>query len=219
MPLDHTHSLCCTVEAAFPLHGAHLPIHHGAALYAALCGLPDIGAWLMEADDIAVAPIAGRTEPDGRLALTPDSRLLLRLPAAELPRVLGLTDQRLEVAGCALGLGEPQVRLPSPVATLRAGLVVFEAEGEPGLTSTAGDHARAASSPEAFGARVRRQLAALEIPAEPVLGRPGHLQLPGHSAPGFGLEIAALTPDDSLHLQEAGLGEHRKLGCGVFVPA
>lgn len=218
MPLDHTHNVCCTVEAAFPLHGAHLPIHHGAALYAALCGLPDIGAWLTTAEDIAIAPIAGRAETDGRLALTPDSRLLLRLPAAELPRVLCLTDQRLDIAGSALGLGQPQVRLPRPAAALRAGLVVFDGEGEPGLTSAAGDQARAASSPEAFVALVRRQLAALEISAEPVLGPAGHLQLPEYSAPGFALEITALTPDDSLHLQEAGLGDHRKLGCGVFVP-
>jgi CRISPR-associated protein Cas6 len=218
MPLDHTHSVCCTVEAAFPLHGAHLPIHHGAALYAALCGLPDVGAWLTTAEDIAIAPIAGRAETDGRLALTPDSGLLLRLPAAELPRVLRLAEQRLEVAGCALFLGQPQVRLPRPAAALRSDLVVFDGDDGPCLT-TAGDQAAVARDAEAFTAGIRRQLAALEIPAEPVLGPAGRLQMPEHCAPGFALEVTALTPDDSLHLQEAGLGHHRKLGCGVFVPA
>jgi hypothetical protein len=35
---------------------------------------------------------------------------------------------------------------------------------------------------------------------------------------GFSLMLDALSPDHSLRMLEAGLGRHRRLGCGLFVP-
>jgi hypothetical protein len=35
---------------------------------------------------------------------------------------------------------------------------------------------------------------------------------------GFSLLLHGLTPAQSLAVQESGLGEGRKLGCGIFVP-
>ncbi|WP_295883026.1 type I-MYXAN CRISPR-associated protein Cas6/Cmx6 [uncultured Thiohalocapsa sp.] len=218
MPLDQTHSVCCTIEAAFPLHGAHLPRHHGTALYAALCEQPDCGTWLAAADHVAIAPITGRPDADGLLALTPESRLLLRLPPAELPQVLRLAGRRLELAADGarhlLDIGEPRVRLPQPAAELRADLVVFDDVPPAAGAAQSG----APCTAEAFAAAMRRALAALEIAAEPVPGPAGSLALPGRTVPGFGLHIAGLSADNSIHLQEAGLGDHHKLGCGVFVP-
>jgi CRISPR-associated protein Cas6 len=213
MPLDQTHSLCSTVEVTFPLHGGPLPAEHNAPLYAALCGLPELGAWFMETDDIAVTPVMEHAGGNGTPGLTTESRLLLRLPAAELPRVLGLSGRRLEVARQVLEIGHPRVALPQETATLGAELVVFDDGsaqdmGESGANQAAG----------AFIAEVCRQLAALEIAAEPVLGPAGRLHLQGRTLGGFALRIRDLAPGDSIHLQEAGLGDHRKLGCGVFVP-
>jgi CRISPR-associated protein Cas6 len=216
MPLDHTHSVSCTIEAAFPLHGDHLPAQHGVALYATLCELPDLGAWLEEADDIAIAPISGRVT-EHLLALTPDSRILLRLPAAELPRVLCLAGRRLDVAGHALDLDQPQVRVPQAAADLYAGLVVLD-EHTGAETRNYADPEGDAQTRRAFDAALRRHLAALEILAEPALGPPGTLRVPEGSLRGFAVGIGDLAPDDSIHLQEAGLGAHRKLGCGVFLP-
>ena len=34
----------------------------------------------------------------------------------------------------------------------------------------------------------------------------------------FSLMLHGLTASDSLRLQELGLGRHRLLGCGIFVP-
>lgn len=204
MPLDQSHSFCCTVEASFPLHGEHLAAHQGAALYAALCELEDVGDWVATSDDIAIAPIAGHATSAG--LSTPDRRLTLRLPAAELPRVLGLAGRSLEVAGQVLDLGQPQITLPRPTASLSAELVVFD------------DVTGAGDRTATFLARVQRQLTALEIAGEPVLGANGALRMAGRAVPGFALTIRGLAPDDSIHLQEAGLGDHRKLGCGVFAP-
>ena len=30
--------------------------------------------------------------------------------------------------------------------------------------------------------------------------------------------VAELTPEHSIRLQQAGLGEGRKMGCGLFIP-
>jgi CRISPR-associated protein Cas6 len=222
MPLDQTHSVHCTVEAAFPVRGSHLPSHHGAALYAALCEQTDCGAWLAAAVHIAIAPITGRPHDHGLLALTPESRLLMRLAPAELPQVLRLAGRRLVLAADdarhLLDIGEPRVRLPQPAAELRAGLVVFDDPAAP-ASADAGAHLGATDAANRFAVAVRHALAALEIAAEPVPGPADSLALPGRAVPGFGMHVAGLTAEDSIHLQEAGLGDHHKLGCGVFVPA
>jgi CRISPR-associated protein Cas6 len=36
---------------------------------------------------------------------------------------------------------------------------------------------------------------------------------------GFGVKISELNPEDSLTLQEQGIGGKRKMMCGIFVPA
>ncbi|MCG6943678.1 MAG: type I-MYXAN CRISPR-associated protein Cas6/Cmx6 [Thiohalocapsa sp.] len=218
MPLDQTHSPCRTIEAAFLLHGAHLPANHRAALYAALCELPDLGTWLADADEIAIAPIAGRAQPNGLLALTTESRLLLRLPADELPRVLGLAGHPLMVGAHGLDIGQPLIQLTRPATTLHSNLVVFDDCSKPETAASAPAASAAAEAADAFITEVDRQLAALEIAAEPILGGAGNLHLPQRALSGFALTITGLAPDDSIHLQEAGLGDHRKLGCGVFLP-
>ena len=38
-----------------------------------------------------------------------------------------------------------------------------------------------------------------------------------HLLQGYSLMVDGLTPADSLRLLEQGLGQHRRLGCGVFV--
>jgi hypothetical protein len=35
---------------------------------------------------------------------------------------------------------------------------------------------------------------------------------------GYSLMLDGLSPADSLRVLEAGLGRHRRLGCGLFVP-
>jgi len=35
---------------------------------------------------------------------------------------------------------------------------------------------------------------------------------------GFALRVQDLTAEESLHLQEHGLGGRRLFGCGIFVP-
>lgn len=216
MPLDHPAAATCTVEAAFPLSGDALPADHGAALFDALCHQTELGGWLAATDTVAIAPVRGRVDGNGGLILTDESELLMRLAAADLPRVLRLVGGSLAAKGHALEVGQPQIRLPRATETLIAGLVVFDNVED---TLRERDAVRTRSTPSAFAAAIRESLAALEISGEAVIGASGHLQVPDRGLPGFAVQLHGLSPEDSLHLQEAGLGDHRKLGCGLFLPA
>jgi CRISPR-associated protein Cas6 len=76
---------------------------------------------------------------------------------------------------------------------------------------------RGGEDPARFDAGIRRQLDELEIRAEPIRGERRLLRLGDHAIVTHGLTVTALSDEDSLHLQEAGLGGRRKMGCGVFV--
>ena len=44
------------------------------------------------------------------------------------------------------------------------------------------------------------------------------IRLPNQSVPVRSLLLADVNESDSMKLQEIGLGENRKLGCGLFIP-
>ena len=70
----------------------------------------------------------------------------------------------------------------------------------------------------AFMAMVERELAALGIAAARVCGKYQHLGQDGRRIDAFSLLLHEMTPEHALRLQQCGLGQHRLLGCGIFVP-
>ena len=74
------------------------------------------------------------------------------------------------------------------------------------------------------GGRSRRppaKLAELGISAEAVLslGKRRTLRIKDKEVVGYEVLVETLTAEESICLQEAGLGGRRHMGCGVFVPA
>ncbi len=69
-----------------------------------------------------------------------------------------------------------------------------------------------------FAESVSACLADLGITASLICGRKNSLVDGDRCIHGFSLVIHDLKPEDSLHLLYAGLGSHRKYGCGIFVP-
>ena len=70
-----------SIDLAFRLTGANIPVDHGYALYAALSRiLPDIHT----AKAVGVQPIRGLYNGNGTLHLTDFSRLILRLPDEQI---------------------------------------------------------------------------------------------------------------------------------------
>jgi CRISPR-associated protein Cas6 len=107
----------------------------------------------------------------------------------------------LDVAGHPLRLGAAQPRELQPHSTLYAYRVAADNADE-----------------VEFMAKMVRELADLAIGGERVCGKRQRMEVSGKTLDTFSLMLHALTPSHSLRLQQHGLGAHRLLGCGIFVP-
>jgi len=213
------------VDLSFRLLGKSIPADHGYVLYGALSGIvraihnSDAETW----KGLGIHPINGQPSGDRRLTLTPSSRLTMRVDS-------DLIKDLLEVAGKGLTLGDDKVRVSvptvyplRPVVRLRSRLVTFKHRMEP----------------EPFLAKAQEELSKLNIKVTPgLIRRSGARSLEGRTEPaadrspfirrtlrihdkevvGFAMEVSGLSADESLRLQETGLGGRRRFGCGIFMP-
>lgn len=188
------------LDVAFPIRGgAVVPVDHGYALYSALCHRV---AALHTAPWLAIHPLRGRPE-GGALVLDDDAALHLRAPPAELTQILPLAQQRLQVNGRALQLGEARLQLVLPSPQLGARMVVIKGFLEEGP----------------FQGAVERQLENLGVRAQVRVGARRVAQIAEHKVVGFALQLSRLSEDASLLLQYRGLGGRQRMGCGVLVPS
>ena len=206
------------VDLVFGVRGETIPADHGYSLFGALSR-----EWPgMHGDEgIGVHPINGRLAGERRLALTPASRLTLRLPMARVAEALRLAGKRLELDGARIAVGVPTVYPLRPATTLVSRLVVI----------------RGFMEPEPFLEAARRQAGELGIGGQPMLvarrsaeaaegltanaaGEPIRrtLRVRDKTVVGFALAVTELSADESILVQEAGIGGRRRFGCGVFVP-
>ncbi len=189
------------IELVFPLRGRALPRDHRWALTRALCeALPALG------DDplAAVHPVRlvhGAGEP---ALLSARSRLVLRVSREAAAAAQALAGRTLDVGGCEIGLGAPQRRELLPHTTLYAHFVDAGA-------ADPGDEA-------GFLAAMGDELARLEVRCQRVCGREQRLRGPQRTLHGYSLMLHGLREAGSLRILERGLGAHRLMGCGVFVP-
>jgi CRISPR-associated endonuclease/helicase Cas3 len=206
------------VDLEFPLRGDMVPADHGYSLYAALCRvLP----WAHADEAVGIHPIRGRLVGGRALALTLASRLRLRLPASRIAEALPLAGQQLDLGGARLGVGVPTIRPLSPAPTLASRLAVIKGfqEPEPFLEA-------AQRQAEALGIEGRLALLAranegsLEGATSRAAGDPIRRTLRIHDREivGFALAATELTAEESLRVQEVGIGGRRRFGCGLFVP-
>ncbi len=184
------------VDLAFSLAGSGVPEDYADALWRALSGaLP----WLADDEAIGVHPLARVSPANGRCYLSKHARLTLRLASAQVERARALCGTRLELDE-AVAVGEAKLR------PLSAAKVMYSPFVAVGLADEA-----------AFLAECRRQLAQLEIEAQPVVGKAHAMRVGDAAVHGFSLMLHGLRAEHSLRLQHAGLGAQRKRGCGIFV--
>jgi CRISPR-associated protein Cas6 len=70
----------------------------------------------------------------------------------------------------------------------------------------------------AFMRAMDADLQALAVRSQVICGKRQHHAWPAGALTTFSLMLHGLSASDSLRLQELGLGRHRLLGCGIFVP-
>lgn len=185
------------VDLFFPVAGRTCPRDYrwllAAALDAAAPALRRAGAAFH-----SLNLVHGAGEP---ALVSGRARLALRLAPDQVAAAGRLAGRILDLAGHALALGEPYARPLLAHSTLYAPLVAA-ADADEGR----------------FVAAVSAALDRIGIPARPICGRRQTIRSGAQALVGFSVMVHGLAPDHALGLLQAGIGPHRRLGCGVFVP-
>lgn len=190
--------MTATLDFAFAVAGNVIDRDYPAGLYRALVALLP---WLEEEPLAGVHPIRGLTPcPDGML-VGGRTRIVLRVPEHRAASCTALQGADIEVPA-PLHIGRVSQRDLLPYPVLYARLVVTGAQDE-----------------ATFVNDVAAELAALALDCDTIVGRRGELRVDAHhTVAGFSLMLHGLSPQESLRAQEHGIGQQRKLGCGLFVP-
>ena len=196
------------VDAVFAIACRSLPVDHAYALQQAI---QEVLPWFAQEPGAGLHTVHGAASgsgwmrPEGAdalLQLSHRARLALRLPRHRLEDAAALLGRTLQVAGWPLHVEKMALRPLSRITTLFARCVVLDAPDEAAFVSTASD-----------------ELGALGIRAERmVCGRVTPVATPARTYQARSLMLAGLTLEQSLLLQQSGLGTGRKFGCGLFIP-
>lgn len=194
------------VELKFPVRGTQLPADHNYGLYAAFIHqIPE----LRQQYDISILTVPGFGDKNGKILLTADSCLRIRVPVSKIPLVYALAGKQVTIGRHPIHIGIPQASVLHPAANLRARIVTIK-----GYTQ-----------PDSFLDAARRQLSDLGISGEISIptdrsGNPSRktIKIKSYTIVGFTTEISGLSDADSIRLQQVGLGGKRHMGCGIFLP-
>jgi len=198
------------MDYVFAISCKCLPYEHMFALYQALQkALP----WLDEEPLSAIHPIYGAESGNGWLRpegttgelmfVSRRQKLTLRMPKNRQAEMESLVGQTLDIDGHALTLGKMETRLLSDSPIIFARYVV----SDEGLDEAAFIE-QIATQVQAMNVRVRKMLAGMER----------QIVTPDGILHTRSLMLADLQQDESVVLQQQGLGSHRHLGCGLFLP-
>ena len=184
------------VDLRFRVEGGPLPLDHrrGLARAVAAC-LP----WLEQQPDVAIRLEHLSLGAGGCWLVSQRTRLLLRLPAKRTDDAKRLAGSTLPLGDGPLRVGQPGLRDLRPWGTLFAQLVVSEGRDE-----------------LHFMEHVAAELTRLNIGGRPICGRMQASVI--DDLKGFSLMVDGLGAEQARRLMACGLGPHRHLGCGLFVP-
>lgn len=197
------------VDMVYPIACQYLPVDHSYALGRAVV---QVLTWLPDEEGSGVHPIQvaisahGWERPAGAddlLHLSKRTRLVIRLPRHRMEDARDLVGEELDVRGRRLKItGEPAVKPLQPNATLYSRNVALSADDEDTFLRAAAERL------EGLDILVRKMLpgkiTVIDTPDGPLTTR--------------SLMLADLSAEESLRLQQRGLGPCRYFGCGLFTP-
>lgn len=190
LPLDHAYGFSRAVREALPWmeREAQAGIH-------LIHGAESGNGWMRPEDPA-----------NELLHLSRRSRMTLRVPRHRIDEAAALAGTRLDIDGYALTVGKAKVKLFSTLPTQFARYVVIP---EP----------VAAEDEAAFMGYVMEALKGLEIRVRKMLcGRAHTLRHPDGDLHTRSVMLADLEVEEAVRLQQQGIGSHRLIGCGLFIP-
>jgi len=195
-------------DLVFSLRGNRLQIDHADALADALqCRLSTKACQRIGVHGVHMAGSGnGWNRPDhadAELPLSRRTRLAIRVHRDDHEEVAGLARQTLLLGGQQLQLGDSSIRKLSSMSCLYARAVCCDRE----------------QSESDFLEQIATALRRLGIDVSKMIcGRSGEIRRAEGPLFTRALLVADLSPEESVTLQQQGLGEDRLLGCGLFVP-
>ena len=201
------------VNCLFPVSGGCVPAEHGYALYGALHhGWPDLEAY----DWLQIGPITPLRRRQRQTWVGEGAALLLRAPVSRLPLLFTLAETTHPLDQGTITLGRPTITPLRPSPVLYSPFITVKVH-KPGGGLYPWDDL----SLERFVAGVDARCAAHGL----MMGRvhvdiqhPRWLHIQEGGASGYPVAVIGLSEQESLLLQQVGLGGRRKMGCGVLVP-
>lgn len=186
-------------DAQFDLAGGEIPADHGYALFEALAAhLP----WLRDEPGVGVHPVhAAPTGRNENLVINHRIKLVIRLPVERLDDARALVGKTIDPGAGSLVVGAMKEKPMAPFATLYSHFVIT---GE--------------SDEMAFLGQARDLLEKMEIRCGLIPGKQRKMHTPSGTLVGYSLMLHDVTLEQSVALQEVGLGMHRGYGCGILIP-
>jgi CRISPR-associated protein Cas6 len=184
------------VDVAFALEGPGLPHTHRRALAETLERLLP---WLDQVPGAGIHRVNVSAGGGTHALLSNRTRLTLRVPRECAAETAALSGTTLPCGELTLRLGAAHERELLPWGTLYAHVVAADDADE-----------------SAFLQAVDDELKTMDVRARVICGR--YQALEGGALQGFSLMLDGLSAHHSLRMLEMGLGRHRHLGCGMFVP-
>jgi len=160
--------------------------------------------WWSTEPNAGVHPLKALSACGGALLIGGRTQLMLRVPETRVVDCAQLAGQAIDLGtnlGKPIRLGEPRVR------ALLAHPVIYSSCVSTGCDNEA-----------EFVSYVRQALDTLNISGQQIVGKQSALQAESGRIVGFSLMVAGLSLENSLRVQQQGLGHHRALGCGLFIP-
>lgn len=193
------------VDLQFSLHGRAIPFDYADVLWQALRGvLP----WLEDEALAGIHPLYGLSPGSGEWYLSRRSHLNLRLPRDRVTAAEALIGSNLNLSGSIVEIGAATVRQLAAVPVLYAKFVTL------GIT----DSDAGVPDEKDFFTACQQQLAVQDMtPRSIICGKRQSAQTESGVLHGFSMMVYGLEAEANLRLQQHGLGQERKHGCGVFI--
>jgi len=193
------------VDVVFSIRAKTLPVDHAYVLSRAIAAhLP----WFESEPRVGLhtihvaASANGWMRPQDVLHPSRRTKFMMRVPKHRIDETKQLSGVELDVEGHLVTLDNPTTRMLSDITTLFARYVVADSEDEQQFVATV------VAALREMGIEPKKLLCGTETLLF-------HEQGTLHTR---SLMLADLSVEESLKLQIHGIGSHRYMGCGIFIP-
>jgi len=198
------------IDLSYAVKCKCLPLEHMQELYDSLSGaLPQ----LKDDKFAGIHPINGAesgngwersSDPNELIYLSKRQKLSIRISKDYLQDAENLSGETINVAGYDVALGKTSIKKLSDLPTTFCRSIMLDSR----------------MLEDDFLQWAFNELKSLDITVNKMMaGKERVVQLPsGGERVTRSLMVAELTQAESIRLQQYGLGEGRKLGCGIFLP-